>query len=467
MNKKKQLTNKVSKDYLKENTDIYLFPKDEVTEKIESVFKNKLKKYTLNKITVQGSFISIEVSIDFDETEDLEFNRFKLIQLSQEVRSDIMSGVNEVLPVVNVSLKKYEIVKGEDKVTLFLSILTSDTDIKEWVTGVRKKKLDEAKKIESDEDLEETIRIGVGDSSNEVRPLGEGVRKEGGDFVVKNNKEQFEILHRLRAKGIEANVIDSNSIRAKWPAKKFKREEIQKMFESSFKNKLMKETEEEYIYYCLYLERNTNKRVFIKIPYSYFGKQDKNGMTITTEKIKNFAVKTGKINPEDKIYNIEETNANTYNKSLSDSNIDPRQSKNDWGLNDLNETTKNKKVQNNNKMKTNKNNTVSLKEVKDILQKLLEKVESNHKKTLKEFTPGENRSIYGKKKITDAEDVLDSIDNDTEKLEEDESEGIIKHTGKAKTVDSYSNVANRIKGTNVPINKSAGKIVYHEAKKKK
>ena len=86
-------------------------------------------------------FYNVNVTVNADdEYTDLEAKRFMISQKVHKVRAELFADLSSVLPVVNINMANYAFTKNEDKVTFNLTILMSNTNQRDWVTGEYKQK---------------------------------------------------------------------------------------------------------------------------------------------------------------------------------------------------------------------------------------------------------------------------------------------------------------------------------------
>ena len=113
---------------------------DEVIAAIKKEVE-KNKDYTIIKIQSNADqYYNVVISYVVPEDEySFEFDRYKYIQELHKYRIELFTELSKVLPVVNVNLAAFDFVKGNDEMRFALTVLLSNTNNKEWVTGKVKK----------------------------------------------------------------------------------------------------------------------------------------------------------------------------------------------------------------------------------------------------------------------------------------------------------------------------------------
>jgi hypothetical protein len=212
-NATKPTMNENKKKALTESTTAIPTPKSILnytdSDVIAEIKKEVTGRFTLEKIQSNADKIyNVIIKMDVEEGLDFEFERYKYIQDVHKFRVDFFTGLSKKLPVVNVNLAAFEFIKGNETLRFALSVLISDTNIKDWVSG---KKTDDVKK-------ERNKKI-LGEGQEPLQELSKGLANRAydasldksvaaDDFVANRGikqKQQFSnyknnvILNRLDA----------------------------------------------------------------------------------------------------------------------------------------------------------------------------------------------------------------------------------------------------------------------------
>lgn len=140
---------KESKKNLKEGTSHEIpspkymvnYEEQDVVTAIKEAFKN-YDGCTCKKIAAVGDsqFYNIEVSIVESDIDNLEAKRFVIAQRLHKLRAELFADLTTIIPVVNINLAKYEFVKNTDNITAVFTLLMSQTNQRDWVTGAYKQR---------------------------------------------------------------------------------------------------------------------------------------------------------------------------------------------------------------------------------------------------------------------------------------------------------------------------------------
>jgi hypothetical protein len=152
--KKKSLPNEVR--FLKEAPDqsiptpksILNYNNDEVVIAIKQEIEKK-DDFTVLKITHQANqYYNVVVSFIVPEEDwNFELDKYKYIQLLHQFRVDLFTALSKLVPVVNVNLAAFDFIKGNEQIKFALTILLSDTNNKDWVTGKVKQRPDQKERL--------------------------------------------------------------------------------------------------------------------------------------------------------------------------------------------------------------------------------------------------------------------------------------------------------------------------------
>lgn len=164
---------------------------------------------TCTKIAAIGDtqFYNVNVTVNADdEYTDLEAKRFMISQKVHKVRAELFADLSAVLPVVNINMANYAFTKNEDKVTFNLTILMSNTNQRDWVTGEYKQKdkklsdkLDKILDAKTEKFMESKKKI------TEKKKIN-----EGNDFMDFRNLIQKIASNVLKTINEEAGKIESD-----------------------------------------------------------------------------------------------------------------------------------------------------------------------------------------------------------------------------------------------------------------
>jgi len=145
--KKTKLTiNEVGRGLNLDEVDSEIFTEEEKV--IIDIVEKSYKDYTLLKSHYNVDYITLNLSTELDEEigNDLELQRYRIASELAQFRQDFISDLSSELPVVNVKVGPYQFVKGSDRLIFNVTILLSDTGVKEWVSGKMTKGTKKAKK---------------------------------------------------------------------------------------------------------------------------------------------------------------------------------------------------------------------------------------------------------------------------------------------------------------------------------
>lgn len=131
---------------------------DVVTSIKKAFEKSDYSDFTLINIQSNGDkFFNIEVSyeLDEDETINLEFARATLVQKIHKLRSKLFADIANEIPVINSNIASIQLGKASDIAKFVITLLISDTNNRDWVTGARKKAIKEAVEVKKEVSLVE------------------------------------------------------------------------------------------------------------------------------------------------------------------------------------------------------------------------------------------------------------------------------------------------------------------------
>ena len=109
----------------------------------------KNKDFTVLKITHNATqYYNVIISyIVPDEDWSFELDKYRYIQQLHQYRVDLFTELSKVIPVVNVNLAAFDFVKGNEEIKFALTILLSNTNNKDWVSGRVKQKVDQKERL--------------------------------------------------------------------------------------------------------------------------------------------------------------------------------------------------------------------------------------------------------------------------------------------------------------------------------
>jgi len=207
---------------------ILKYEDSEIVKKIKAAFDKDFEKYTLLRIYENegGPFINMDIAIKLDEEigNDLELRRYQLAQIMGKFRSDFLTEISKVLPVININTAAYEFSKNDDQLKFEVTLLLSDNDQREWVSGKYKsKKYPEA--------IEESVKKKL---KRDDKVIKEGNTKVSCDFTFEPGVEVFDKIEKLNGlRGVQANVINHNTIKVKWIQNYYSKEDLLKLMEAT------------------------------------------------------------------------------------------------------------------------------------------------------------------------------------------------------------------------------------------
>jgi len=236
------MKNKVDKKILKEEEGlstpkpINRYTESDIESTIKGVLEKEFKDFTLKTYQHQGEteYINLIICSEIEDlNKDLELKRYVISRTISEFRRSFLTELSKYLNVVNVNCGSYSFVKGTDKITFTVTILLSDNNISDWVSGNRKK-------VESNKEFVKKSKNTMKNSVTEIKAirnvltnLYESVLKEG--KVTKSfetKKDEFEIKESLAKKGLKASVEKAGVVRVTYNDKKYNEDEIKKLMES-------------------------------------------------------------------------------------------------------------------------------------------------------------------------------------------------------------------------------------------
>lgn len=154
----KNIKESVNKNKLNETSHEIPTPKyivnyeeSDVVTAIRECFK-KYEGVTCSKIAAVGEtqFYNCEVNATVDEQykNDIEASRFMLAQRMHKLRAELFTDLASVLPVVNINMGNYQYLKGDESIKFIFTILMSQTNQRDWVSGeYRQRDKDLTKKL--------------------------------------------------------------------------------------------------------------------------------------------------------------------------------------------------------------------------------------------------------------------------------------------------------------------------------
>lgn len=119
---------------------------EEAVKAIKDAVKKEDGFILLNLTANAQKFYNLVVSFELpDEDWNFELDKSKYMRLVHNFRTTLFTELSKVLPVINVNLAAFDFVKGNGEMRIALTVLISDTNSHDWVTG-RVKKIDQKAK---------------------------------------------------------------------------------------------------------------------------------------------------------------------------------------------------------------------------------------------------------------------------------------------------------------------------------
>lgn len=120
---------------------------------IKDIIDNKFKDYELKSIQTPADsmFYNLEISTEKDDIDqnDLELQRFLIAQQLSKFKNQLFGELSKDLPVVNIKTGPYQFYKDNSNRLCFnVTVLLSNQDVKDWVTGKVKRDHNKDKKEE-------------------------------------------------------------------------------------------------------------------------------------------------------------------------------------------------------------------------------------------------------------------------------------------------------------------------------
>lgn len=235
------MKNKQNKKLLKEEEGLST-PKpfnrydDSDTEKtIKGVLEKEFNEFTLKLYQHQGEteYINLILCTEIEDlSKGLEFKRYEISAIIANFRKKFISELSKYLNFVNVNCRGYNYVKGTDKLQFSITILLSDNNITDWVTG-RIKKLESNKEFIKESKNYKLEQMSESNIKNILTSLHYQVLNEG--KVTKSfetKKDEFEVKEKLKKEGVKASVEKKGTVRVTYNDKKVKEEDIKKLMEA-------------------------------------------------------------------------------------------------------------------------------------------------------------------------------------------------------------------------------------------
>lgn len=209
------------------------------TEKvIIALLEKEFKDFALKNYQHRGEtqYINLNLETDLKDEDDLkndlESNRYVIAKIMSEFRINFFTGLSKYLNVVNVKVGPYDYVKGNEKLNFNCTILLSDNNISDWVSGTRKK-------VEPIKDLVKESKNKMKNSEKNIRQiltqLHESVLNETKVTQSFPAKDEFAAKTKLTKLGFKANAEKAGVVRVSYNSKKHTAADIQKLIESSQK----------------------------------------------------------------------------------------------------------------------------------------------------------------------------------------------------------------------------------------
>lgn len=197
----------------------------DIEKVIKGVLKKSFSEYTLEAYRHQGEteYINLNICKEGFDVDIKNFEQFERFRISTELatfRQQLFTELSKYLNVVNVKVGPYDYVKGSGVIKFNVTILMSDNNISDWVSGIRKK-------TESKKEFMGEAKVAKAFSTGD--------------------KDEFEVKNKLLKKGLNVSVIKDKEIKVKWDDKKHSEEGIRKMIGEREEKKLKSILESLYV----------------------------------------------------------------------------------------------------------------------------------------------------------------------------------------------------------------------------
>lgn len=150
----------------------------------------KNKDFTILKIYSNADqYYNVVVSYMIPEEEwSFELDKYKYLQQLHQYRVELFTALSKILPVVNINLAAWDFVKGNEEIKFAFTILLSNTNNKDWVTG-RVKKTDAKERLK----LLQTEAKGGGEKKK-IDEVGKILdeKSESIKYILSRLKEHFK-----------------------------------------------------------------------------------------------------------------------------------------------------------------------------------------------------------------------------------------------------------------------------------
>lgn len=225
----------------------------DIEKVIKGVLKKSFSEYTLEAYRHQGETEYINLNLckeefDVDIKNFEQFERFRIATELAEFRQQYFTELSKYLNVVNIKVGPYDYVKGSGYIKFNVTILMSDNNISDWVSGIRKKT--ESKKKFVSENLDYEKRLGAlakrkGLAYEEIlddKRYDDLFHKEAkvAKAFSTGDKDEFEVKNKLIKKGLDVSVIKDKEVKVKWDDKKHSEEGIKQLIGEKKENSAIK-----------------------------------------------------------------------------------------------------------------------------------------------------------------------------------------------------------------------------------
>lgn len=183
---------------------------NDVVTNIKELFKKSdYSDFELVKIQTNAEqFYNVEISFELtdDESNNIEMTRAAVAQKAHKLRTKFFADISTSTPVINATIGAIQIGKGSDRVNFVLTLLMSNTNNRNWVTG-RRKNLKEAVEtsVPNEERLLSLARKHFSYERKIEELLDEVSKQEAA--LVDNDLEIMQLLEKVKGKSVKLGRI--------------------------------------------------------------------------------------------------------------------------------------------------------------------------------------------------------------------------------------------------------------------
>ena len=217
---------------LKEEISIVKETNSLIIQAIKKFFDSK-KDISLTEILENGNFVNLYINTIIDsDAKVLDDKRFYMIKEINKIKQDLIDSlIEQNFSIVNIAIKRYELLKDSENISYILTLLYSNNQIKDYVTGQianKNKRKEMFESISIKKKVKPSIKITKQDIVRTLINLQEAVSKKKDPIVNPN-------LPKPTANKLEKAIRDYKEISIYLDEKE---EELQKELKSKIEKNI-------------------------------------------------------------------------------------------------------------------------------------------------------------------------------------------------------------------------------------